>query len=53
MKVVESDQALANTLPGGIVFVSTAVLKAAEPMELAAFLTMSRPCCRTPCSDHP
>jgi predicted Zn-dependent protease len=39
VKVVESDQALANTLPGGIVYVSTAVLKAAEPTELAGILT--------------
>jgi predicted Zn-dependent protease len=41
VKVVEADQALANTLPGGIVYVvyvSTAVLKPAEPMELAAIL---------------
>jgi predicted Zn-dependent protease len=38
VKVVEPDQALANILRGGVVYVSTAVLKPAEPMELAAIL---------------
>jgi predicted Zn-dependent protease len=38
VKVIEPDQALANTLRGGVVYISTAVLKAAEPMELAAIL---------------
>ena len=43
VKVVESDQALADTLPGGIVFVSTAVLKSAEPSESPPFLLTKPP----------
>ena len=37
-KVVESDQPLANSLPGGIAYISTALLQSATRAELAAIL---------------
>jgi predicted Zn-dependent protease len=38
LKVIESDKLLANTLPGGIVYVSTAVLQSTTRSELAGIL---------------
>jgi predicted Zn-dependent protease len=38
LKVIDSDKLLANTLPGGIVYVSTAVLQSTTRVELAGIL---------------